>query len=382
MLGMQGSPAVTRSLLQLPREIRDLIWECLLISTTILSGKYYSVRGNVYVVKPNPNILAILRTCRQTYHETKDLWLKLVLFDFQLIDSLLDKFSPLPLPILSKISRARVHLQNLQLWTLESPVSNFRLGDTLTLLPGLQLKTLEIHTNGLPDVRIYDSITNLIERSNGWRELQVYISHSRVLAFKNDRYEVFSDRKYRRSPQPDSWARTLRRRDGQNSESAVMIYRARQRNAVYNSSIRKIFTQEPQADPSFGLAEDEFLMSKREAKKKMLIVVKRSPDADIVVGIEDQNAPEDDKPGIRQWAANIVRQNALLDGLGDIRDIREFASEMTWEDVKKVTRGHWDASICSRVFYDPFFIDLTSSKEGDDSSKEGDDTSEEGNFED
>src|SRR5436190_16234235 len=112
---MQGAPADTSLLLRLAREIRDLIWECLLSSTTLSSGEHYTSRITTYPVKPHPNSLAILRTCRQIHHETKDIWLKLVLFDFTHIEYLLDKFSPLPLPILSQIHRARVSSRPLML---------------------------------------------------------------------------------------------------------------------------------------------------------------------------------------------------------------------------------------------------------------------------
>ncbi|KAI9771756.1 MAG: hypothetical protein M1839_002721 [Geoglossum umbratile] len=340
---MRGSLAATRPLLQLPREIRDLIWECLLISTTLTSGELYTSQISPIQVNPKPNSLAILRTCRQIYLETKDLWLKLVLFDFTHIEYLLDKFSSLPLPILSQIRRTRVSSCPLML----SPPDRdddvyYRLGNTFTLLPGLQLKTLEVDASIEQTVVIYDTISSLVEKSNGWRELQVYIPHSQALAYKVDPDEYFGLPEYRRAPQPDSWTRALRRRDGQNSVSEVKIYRAKQLDAdpgaVYDPSMRETFTQEPQADPSFGLEEDAFLVSKREAGKGMLIVVKRAPDAEIVEDIERQNAQEYDGRDIRQWAGN-----------------------MTWAKIKEISRGLNDDS-----------SDYSLGEEGDYSFEEGD----------
>ncbi|KAH0565849.1 hypothetical protein GP486_000746 [Trichoglossum hirsutum] len=336
---MQGSSAVTCSLLRLPREIRDLIWECLFISTTLTSGDRHVSRISTYRVKPNPNSLAILRTCQQIHRETKDLWLKLVLFDFTHIEFLLDKFSPLPLPVLSQIRRTRVSSRPLMLSPPDCDDDiYYRLDSAFALVPGLQLKTLEVDATVESDMVVYDTISRLVERGSGWRELQVFIPNSKVLAYKVDPDEFFGFPEYRRTPQPDGWTRALRRRDGQNSASEVKIYRTRQPNAdpgaVYDPSMRETFTQKPQANSTFGLEEDAFLISEQELGNQMLVVVKRAPDAEIVEDIERQNAQEYDGEDIRQWAGN-----------------------MTWDEIRKASMSLFD--------------DDESFEEGDGSSEEG-----------
>lgn len=109
---MEGTPAATTLLLQQPREIRDLIWECLLSSTILTSGEALTDGISSGPVEPSRNSLALLRTCRQIHHETKDIWLKVALFDFSKLEYLLDKLSPLPPHIMSQIHRVRVGSQN------------------------------------------------------------------------------------------------------------------------------------------------------------------------------------------------------------------------------------------------------------------------------
>jgi hypothetical protein len=55
-----------------------------------------------------------------------------------------------------------------------------------------------------------------------------------------------------------------------------------------------------------GLRKDMFLMREQEAGKEMLIVAKRAPDAEIVEDIKRQDAREYDGRDIRQWAGNVT----------------------------------------------------------------------------
>jgi hypothetical protein len=267
-------------------------------------------------VKPKPNSLAILRTCQQIYLETKDIWLKLVLFDFTDMQLLLDKLPPLPLPILSQIRRAR--LNSLSLLLYPSGYDNYFyyfITHAFALVPGLELGVLEVDTTHDSHMHslIYDTVSSLIERSNGRRELRVFIPHSRAPGYKS-KPDVFGNEKYeyRRQPQPDSWSRILRKRDGQNSRSEVKIYRARKLGAapgaIYGPSMRESFSQdgsETQADSTFGVEEDAFLLSEQEAGKEMLIVAKR-PDAVIVEDTKRQDARKYDGCDIRQLAAIMM----------------------------------------------------------------------------
>lgn len=96
-------------LLQLQRELRDQIYKHLFWSTRLTFGKRYFLHGkdpkfvantreNDYMIKwlkPAPNSLAILRTCRQTYSETTNRWIGEVLFNFERTVDMLDKLDSL-----------------------------------------------------------------------------------------------------------------------------------------------------------------------------------------------------------------------------------------------------------------------------------------------
>jgi hypothetical protein len=73
--------------LELPGEIRNQIYETLFTSTRLSSGVW---RSDKKWIKPAPNSLAIVRTCRQTNQEARSLWLGRVLFHFENIQSMLD----------------------------------------------------------------------------------------------------------------------------------------------------------------------------------------------------------------------------------------------------------------------------------------------------
>ena len=58
-------------------------------------------------MRPALNFLAILHVCRQINQEARPLWLGEILFSFEHIEDLLDKFSTLPSSILSQIRNVR-----------------------------------------------------------------------------------------------------------------------------------------------------------------------------------------------------------------------------------------------------------------------------------
>lgn len=88
--------------LQLPRELRDLIYCFLLGSTRVSFGRKGDSR-----MKPAPHSLAILRVCRQTQQETQSLWIEQILISFEDIYSLLEKLSSIPSTTFSQIRQIR-----------------------------------------------------------------------------------------------------------------------------------------------------------------------------------------------------------------------------------------------------------------------------------
>jgi hypothetical protein len=93
--------------LQIPRELRDKIYFCLFASTRITFGKRNTSQSTTKTMKPAPNALVILRTCRQINQEAGPLWLGHVLFNFENPEDLLDKLSTLPSITLSQIRHVR-----------------------------------------------------------------------------------------------------------------------------------------------------------------------------------------------------------------------------------------------------------------------------------
>ncbi|KAI9770760.1 MAG: hypothetical protein M1840_003010 [Geoglossum simile] len=160
----------------------------------------------------------------------------------------------------------------------------YRIDSTFALVPGLQLKTLEVDATIESDIVVYNTISRLVEKGSGWRDLQVFIPNSKVLAYKVDPDEFFGYPEYRRTPQPD-------------------------------------------ADSTLGLEEDAFLISEQELGKQMLVVVKRAPDAEIVKDIERQNAQEYDGRNIQQWAGNMtwdeIRKKAFMSLCDDDESFEE-----------------------------------------------------------
>lgn len=280
------------SFLQLPRELRDQIYDYVLASTRVTFGRW----GDNVVV-PRPHALAILRVCRQTHHETKSLWLSRVLFNFLDISTLLNKLSGLPQGILPQIKNLRIS------------------GRALFLAPGTQMHRREYYSHAwalkfLPELSLdrlivlgvkddkenYNVLDDLIKHGHGWRELY-FIAHSSMLGFARLEMNASTGAPLQRKPQPSNWNELLRKQDGVHSQCSVTIYRSVTANSAPGSVMdperREIFEQEDSTaedDPTqvaaFGRDEDEYLMAEGEIRKEILVIVKRGQDADIS-GLEE-----------------------------------------------------------------------------------------------
>lgn len=262
-------------------------------------------------MKPAPNSLAILRTCRQINQEAKALWLGLVLFSFEKVEAMLDKLSTLPLTTISEIRQVRVGGRPLILQPIDYDDDVFyRLVWALKLLPGLRLDKLTV-LGSSSGVIAYDTLGGLINYGNGWSELHFITPNSEMLGFA--KLDMLLADPYWRKPQPSTWNDILLRRDGPNSGASVTIYRSTQSNspgAVVNPRTRQLFEQKStlQNLADFGVAEDRVLLSESEASKELLVVVKRGRHADI--------AERDSPPYL-------------------FEDIREWAHGLTWAEIQR-----------------------------------------------
>lgn len=204
-----------RMLLQLPGEIRNQIYTCLFVSTTITFGESLVTDITSEPMKPASSSLAIIRTCRQIKQEAGTLWLGLVLLNFENPMHMPDKLSTLPLTTRSEIRHLRVSGRPFLL----KPIGYFRdvcymIAWALKLLPGLRLDKLTVL--GPSDGRVaYVTLGGLIEYGNGWRELHFITPNSKMLGLANE--DTFMAGPYIREPQPSTWNNILLRRDGANS---------------------------------------------------------------------------------------------------------------------------------------------------------------------
>ncbi|RYP02220.1 hypothetical protein DL764_005900 [Monosporascus ibericus] len=276
-------------LFQLPQELRNQIYSHVFFSTRLAYGRRAVSQIRRITIKPAPNALAILQTCRQAKEEIGDTWISQILFSFEDPETMLDKLTALPSGILPKIRHLRVLGDTLMLSFGDDDVY-YRLASTLALLPGLRLDTLTVLGLRANDVS-YDTLNGLIRESCGWKELR-YISHSsEMLGFA--RLELFHlgdevrKHRYWRKPQPAHWQSVLEDRDGALSRPSVTIYRSTVSDcpgSVINANTRARFEQKmPQdtvAQEAFGITEDAGLMADGERGKEVMIIAKRGSGID------------------------------------------------------------------------------------------------------
>ncbi|RYP25719.1 hypothetical protein DL768_011414 [Monosporascus sp. mg162] len=227
-----------------------------------------------FLVKPAPNGLALLRTCRRARIEIGDTWLGEVLFDFEDAYEMSRKLLLVPIAKLSLIRHVRVLAQAFS--------SRFRRGLVLALpfslglLPrGLQLDTFTILL-GTGAATAYRIIGELIRWSGGWKEMRFVSETSELLAYTPPP----SSRQWlpdylKRSPQPATWRDVLSRRNGPSPSPTVTIYRstkAGEVGSVMNENSRTVGN---------GIVDDDSLMTEGEWNKEVLIVVRRGQGVDV-----------------------------------------------------------------------------------------------------
>ena len=301
-------PQTLSPLLQLPGELRNQIYNYLFASTRLTFGKRRTSRMTCKTMRPALNSLAILRVCRQINQEAGSLWLGEILFNFEQVEDLLDKFSTLPSSTLSQIRNVRTGGRPLVLQPIgDHDEVYYRLAWALKqLLPVMSLDNLTVLESS-SGVIAYDTLGGLIKHGNGWRELHFITANSRMLGFA--KAGMFMTDPYRRKPQPSTWNDILLRRDGANSGASVTVYRSTQSyspGTVLDPRTRQIFEQKvpsPKDLETFGVAEDKQLLAEDEIGKELLVVVKRGHGANIM---EQDTPPYNSADGIRQWPHGIT----------------------------------------------------------------------------
>lgn len=132
-------------LLNLPYEVRLLIWEDYLSSTKLLLDYKLYPPNSLDDPSPHPNPLNILYVNRQVYCEVRALIESLVMFSFYDTAGLFDRLSLLPDSQLARIRHLEIRACPVTLNPFEH--STLKLVDALTLLPALTPPILSLYCN-------------------------------------------------------------------------------------------------------------------------------------------------------------------------------------------------------------------------------------------
>ncbi|KAH7139663.1 hypothetical protein B0J13DRAFT_638606 [Dactylonectria estremocensis] len=288
--GLAVNPQATSMLfVRLPAEIRNEIYSILFSSTRLTYGSRHPLRMNSSNIKPAPNALALIQTCRQAKEEIGDTWISQITLRFEDPETMLEKLTSLPPGAISNIRHLHILGYTLILSVPQGSV-RFRLSKILKLLPGLCLDTITILSDR-GTYFIYDTVTELLRDSCGWKELRYITRSSDVLGFAKSAYyqPVKKSEKYRywRLPQPLYWQYVLKKRDGASSRPSVVMYRSRMSDSpgtVIDPKTRVYFRQKvpegKEARKAFGIAEDKELMADGEKGKEIMIVARRGAGVD------------------------------------------------------------------------------------------------------
>ena len=212
----------------LPRELRDQIYEFIFQSTRLGSGRGITERINAIVV-PKANSLAILRTCRQINEETSHMWLSRVVFEFQTLPDMFDKFLELQSQkpeILSQIRYVRTGA-----FPRDAQIPLYQITGTyatrvlMTLLKSMRLERLTIFASYWPE-DAFNAFHELVSHSCGWKELHYISTNANMLVghghFANPDLLDFAH-------SVDVWRGVLLDRDGDNSGAEIAVYQEESR---------------------------------------------------------------------------------------------------------------------------------------------------------
>ncbi|KAK2762436.1 hypothetical protein CKAH01_16128 [Colletotrichum kahawae] len=269
----------------IPQELRNNIFSHLFTSTRLSYGKRYVDKLKRIRIKPAPNALAILRTCRSAYTSIGDIWISHVLFHFEDPETMLDILLSAPPGTISKIRHLRVVGDPLQL-AVDYPRRSdlcvfYQLASVLKLLPDLRLETLTVLGTRSPPIS-YSTLTGLIDGSHGWRELR-YISHSSALlgygpfgAMAREpasRLDLTIMDRYLRWPQPYTWQKLL---DDRDVGATVEIYRSViSGNACTVLDTTTCVPIEQDTRLSGNIGVQGHFMNGEEKRKEIIVIVER-----------------------------------------------------------------------------------------------------------
>ncbi|KAL4808656.1 hypothetical protein BDV18DRAFT_88333 [Aspergillus unguis] len=274
----------TVGLLLLPPEIRLHIYRCLFSSMRLASGYKTPTKR----IKPALHSLAILRACRLIHQEAQSAWLPQVLFAFETLEDMLDKFSSLPAETLSQIRHLRVSSRARMPWGRQDHGHDHtpaRVLWCLQLFPALRLNTFTYFNGAYADV-CFETLRQLILRGSGWRELRYITQHTGMLQV--ERLHLLKSKEPWPKPWPTVWHGDLLRRDGVDSGASIKLYTSRETslpNVIVNSKSWETWEEDLVRLEEIhrrGFSERQPLLRREELGRELLVVVRRGEDADIL----------------------------------------------------------------------------------------------------
>lgn len=214
------------SLLTIPVELREMIYEHLFSTLTIRHGFKSSSSTTSEPSPTHINRTAILLTCRQIKAEA---WRHLPLnctLQFRSTENLLSTLLSIEQSVLTRLRHVCVRAFPFPLYTTGRPdyYPTYYAANALSLLPGLCLDTLVVEDcwhgfgmgDGWRDVTTYFDIEALLQ-SKAWKQL-TYITP--CTDFIASGYDI----RRKRQPQPQTWDAMIKERDGKESGAEVTMF--------------------------------------------------------------------------------------------------------------------------------------------------------------
>tara|TARA_R110002003_G_scaffold70_40_gene6653 strand:- start:6441 stop:7385 length:945 start_codon:yes stop_codon:yes gene_type:complete len=211
------------TLLALPVELRELIYQFLFSSYTIRHGfKHASIPSSK---EEESNRIAILLSCRQVFAEA---WRHLPLnctLHFRGTENLLETLLSVDQSVVTRIRHIRVRAFPFPLYASGRAdyYPTYYAAKAFSLLPGLCLDTLVVEDcwhgfgmgDGWRDVVTYFDIESLL-KSDAWKELTYITPCTDFLASGYDH-------RRKRLTQPKTWDALIKERDGEDSGAEVQM---------------------------------------------------------------------------------------------------------------------------------------------------------------
>ncbi|KAF2739605.1 hypothetical protein EJ04DRAFT_284955 [Polyplosphaeria fusca] len=272
------------SLLSLPTELRELVYEQLFSQYTVRHG---------FGPATLQNRAALLQTCKLIYAEAWRFLPLNIKFHFRGTESMLETLLKVDQSVITRLRHIRVKAFPFPLYsTVEADFyATYYFYNALALFPGLHLHKLIVddayHGSGLVDgwrdvVTYFDF--EMLLKSDAWRELEYTTPNT---DFITSGY----DHRRRRVAQPEGWDTLLQERDGEDSGATVQMFLAPDPSSSNPSPIPRPWS----ARPGHEIVENWRLASpEQDLKGKVTIIARRGKRAKCVqLGLTEKRTWEE-----------------------------------------------------------------------------------------